>query len=189
MSRAYRVRVSETETRLIHAEDEVCTSLAVLEILPREEMAALLEAELLKRGFRKDGERLIRDAGGVTVAVDPATGVVSARVEAEENVKLQAQREGVTFDDIGPAERAVRKELKAKAKADLDEKARAESKRLQTEASDRLEKALSDLAPELNRAVNRATADALKQKAARLGRIKELHDDTENGSLTITVEV
>jgi hypothetical protein len=189
MSRAYRVRVSESEHRVIRAGDEVCTSLGMLDILPREEMAALLERELVARGFRKDGEVLRRDAEGVSVVVDPASGAVSARVETSEEVKLQAQREGVTFTDVGPTEKAIRKQLQARVQADLDDKARDEESRLQAEATGRLEKAIVELGPELNRAVNRATAEALKKKAAQLGRVKEIHDDVEGGSLTITVEV
>ena len=38
-------------------------------------------------------------------------------------------------------------------------------------------------------AVNRITAEALKKKAASLGQIKEMTEDPQSGSLTITVEV
>ncbi|MBX7105891.1 MAG: hypothetical protein K1X57_17540, partial [Gemmataceae bacterium] len=121
--------------------------------------------------------------------VEPATGTVSARAEQSDGVLLQAQREGVTYDDVGPAEVAMRRELAARAKADLEVQAKHEQARVQTEATERLEKALRDLGPELNQAVNRATAEALKKKAAQLGRVKEIHDDVERGTLTITVEV
>ncbi|MBX7102779.1 MAG: hypothetical protein K1X57_01770, partial [Gemmataceae bacterium] len=130
MSRAYRVRVSESDSRVIHAEDEVCTTLGILDILPREQMAALLEHELLKRGFRRDGELLRRDDNGVTIEVEPATGTVSARAEQSEEVRLQAQREGVTYDDVGPAEVAMRRELAARAKADLEVQAKHEQARV-----------------------------------------------------------
>ena len=42
---------------------------------------------------------------------------------------------------------------------------------------------------QLDQATNRATAKALKQKAAQIGQIKELTEDPESGSLTIVVEV
>ena len=45
------------------------------------------------------------------------------------------------------------------------------------------------LRAELDKAVNRATAEALKQKAAKIGQIKEMTEDPESGSLTIVVEV
>ncbi len=55
--------------------------------------------------------------------------------------------------------------------------------------TDRLEGRLADLKTELDQAVNRVTAEALKRKAASMGRIKEIADDPESGSLTIVVEV
>jgi hypothetical protein len=45
------------------------------------------------------------------------------------------------------------------------------------------------LKKELNGAINRVTAEALKQKAAQIGQIKEVTEDPESGSLTIKVEV
>jgi hypothetical protein len=52
-----------------------------------------------------------------------------------------------------------------------------------------LEGHLSDLQKELNEAVNRVTAEALKQKAAQIGQIKEVTEDPQSGSLTIKLEV
>ena len=60
---------------------------------------------------------------------------------------------------------------------------------LQKQITDQLEAQLSDLKSELDQAVNRATAEALKQKAAQIGQIKQVTDDIEAGSLTIVVEV
>ena len=51
MSRAYRITVKESDTRHLKAGDEICTQLEILEILPPEDMAALLKEELKKRGF------------------------------------------------------------------------------------------------------------------------------------------
>ena len=55
--------------------------------------------------------------------------------------------------------------------------------------TDRLEAQLGDIRKELHQAVNRVTAEALKQKAAQLGQIKEVTEDPQSGSLTIKVEV
>ena len=41
MSRAYRIRVSESLNRTIRAEDSVCAQLEMLEVLPPEQMAAI----------------------------------------------------------------------------------------------------------------------------------------------------
>src|SRR5262245_50887080 len=106
MSRAYRVSVSESARRLIHATDEVSTSLGLLEILPREEMAALLEVELIRNGFRKDGTTLQREAEGASVVVDPTNGNVTVRAESQNDVSLRSRKEAVAFEDIGPSERS-----------------------------------------------------------------------------------
>jgi FtsH ternary system domain X5 len=181
--------VSESARRLIHATDEVSTSLGLLEILPREEMSALLEAELIRGGFHKDGDTLRRDADGATVVVDPVNGNVTVRSETKDDVSLRSRKEALAFEDIGPTERSVRKELHKRAKADLSEQVAEQQAKLQQQATEKLEQHLRDLTPELNRAVNRVTAEALKKKAAQIGRIKDIHDDVEGGSLTITVEV
>ena len=43
MSRAYRISVKESISQDLKAADEICTDLEILEILPREQMADLLE--------------------------------------------------------------------------------------------------------------------------------------------------
>lgn len=189
MSRAYRIRVNESERRVIRAEDEVCTSLGLLDVLPREEMAALLVKELIGRGFRKDGDVVRRDAKGVSVTVDPATGVVSARSEAEETARLQTHREGLAYDDLGPSQRAVRRELKERARADIERQAVEETRKVQDQATRQLEGHLLDVKKELDIAVNRATAEALKRKAAQLGQIKSIQENADSGEVSITIEV
>jgi hypothetical protein len=174
---------------LIHATDEVSTSLGLLEILPREEMAALLEAELIRNGFRKDGDLLRRDTDDAAIVVNPTNGNVTVRADSQDNVSLRSRKEAVAFEDIGPSERSVRRQLHKRAKEDLSEQAAEQQAKLQQQATEKLERHLRDLTPELNRAVNRVTADALKKKAAHMGRIKDIQDNVESGSLTITVEV
>ena len=59
----------------------------------------------------------------------------------------------------------------------------------QSQVTDRLEAGLSGIRAELEKVVTRVTAEVLKQKAAQLGRIKHVTEDTEAGSLTIVLEV
>ena len=61
MSRAYRVSVRESRNRTLRAEDHVSTQLEILEVLPPEQMAALLADELERCGFQREGTRLTRD--------------------------------------------------------------------------------------------------------------------------------
>src|SRR5262245_6587686 len=189
MSRAYRIRVHESQRGLLKAEDAARTNLGLLDVLPREEMAALLTEELKRRGFRDDDGLLRRDNEGVTITVEPCTGDVTARAEVKSEVKLESRREGLAYDDLGPAQSSIRKELEETAREDLQRQASHEQWKLQKKATERLEGQLLDVKKELDQAVNRVTAEALKKKAAQLGRIKEMSEDIENGNLTITVEV
>lgn len=189
MSRAYRIRVKESMQRVLRAQDRVTTQLEILEILPCEQMAELVRQELEQRGFKEKDGKLIRKQKGVTVTVDPETGGVEAQAEATQNVKLETEKEGWAYDDVGPGGRRTREALRDQARKELERKAESQEGRLQTQATDRLEAELGGLRQELDQAVNRATAEALKRKAAQLGQIKEMTEDAQTGSLTIVLEV
>lgn len=189
MSRAYRIRVSESLNRTLRAEDSVSTQLELLEVLPPEQMAALLREELKGRGFDECEGQLVRTEGDLSTTVDPQSGTVTVRSDATEDVELQGQREGLAYDDFGPGEKSVRKVIAKQLQDDLARQAEHEQGKLQGEATKRLEGHLADLRKELNGAVNRVTAEALKRKAAQIGQIKEVTEDPESGSLTIRVEV
>jgi len=190
MSRAYRIRVQESLRRRIAAEDAVCTQLELLEVLPPEQMADLLRDELQRRGFQDKNGQLVRENGdGLTATIDPKTGEVTIRSQESEQLELAGQREGIAYDDIGPNSKNVQKELGQRLRRDLEKQAEHEQSKLQSKATERLAAALGDLEKELSGVVNRVTAQALKQKAAQIGQIKEMTEDPETGSLTIKVEV
>jgi len=190
MSRAYRITVRESETRDLRGSDEICTQLELLGILPPEAMAKLL-ADELKRGGFTEGEdgKLTRETGKLTVTVDPCSGEVSVKSEAEERVTIEAKKEATGWDDAGPAPDDARARAKEQLKADIDKRAERESARLQAEASKALEAHLDDLQPELGKIVNKVTREALKEKAKQLGAIREIAEDAETGNMTITIEV
>jgi hypothetical protein len=189
MSRAYRIRVRESLTRVVKAHDRISTQLEVLEILPPEQMGELLAQELERRGFERQGNVVVREQDGVTVTVDPASGSVTVSAEGSHEVELESEQEGRAYDDAGAHAARVRKDLQEQAKKDLEEQAQRETERLQSQITDQLEGQLGDLRRELDQAVNRVTAEALKRKAAQMGQIKELTEDPQSGSLTIVVEV
>jgi hypothetical protein len=189
MSRAYRIRVSESLDRTIKADDSVCADLELLEILPPEQMAALLKEELKGRGFQEKEGQLVRTDGGLTTSIDPKEGTVTVESKSEKDVKLQGERDGLGYEDFGPGEKSVRKQLSRQLQDDLSREAERQQDKLQEAATKRLEGHLTDLKKELNGAINRVTAEALKQKAAQIGQIKEVTEDPESGSLTIKVEV
>ena len=189
MSRAYRITVKESETRTLRGADEICTKLELLDILPPEDTAGLLKGALAERGFKEQADgTLTRQDDGLTVTVDPCDGTVSVKSEVSEKVGLEAKRHTSGYDDVGPTEKAIRDKMKDQLKADLDKKAEQEMARLQNEATEKLEKHLDELQPELGRVVNKVTREALKQKARSMGTVQEVHEDAD-GNMLIKVEV
>lgn len=189
MSRSYQIDVKECVDRVIKGEDKVSTQLEILEVLPCEEMANLLEEELKKKGFEKEGDKMVRHENGVTIIVDPNKAEVTVSTESSEEVSVEVKRTGRAYDDAGPGSKKVREGLKKSAKEGAEVKIEEKTKDLQSKVSDKLENALGDIKEELDQVVNRVTADALKRKASRMGQIKEMTEDPQNGSLTIVVEV
>jgi hypothetical protein len=189
MSRSYRISVRESLSRVLRAHDCVSTELEILEVLPPEQMAGLLAEDLMRRGFQEDGGEMVRQQNGVAVRVDPKSGVVSVSVEAEQEVELQSEKEGRAYEDLPDSPQSTRERLRQELHKDLEKKAAVRTQDLQGKVTDKLEAELDGLRQELDQAVNRVTAEALKIKAAQLGRIKELSEDPQAGSLTIVVEV
>lgn len=194
MSRAYRirqaVRVQDTLKKDLSASDEICTELEMLEILPPEQMAALLKEALRERGFAEEKGEMVRRDGDVRIRVDPPTAAVTIEVEGCEEVELKGTKETSVFVDQGKEhEHAVAEGLRQAIRKELDQRAAEKTENLQRKVSAELEAQLGDISRELDQVVNEVTRSALKRKAASLGEIKEMAEDPESGSLTIKVEV
>ncbi len=188
MSRAYRIRVSERLQRIEHLEDGVVLQLEILDILPRPEMAQRLAAALKARGLEPvDGEPdilEIRPEEGVTIRVNVQSGQVEARVEGQTEIDLK--REATTH--VESVETGT-----AKLKKDVQHQLEREATQLADEArqglTDKLEEHLAEIRPVLDRAVNEATASALKTRAAQLGEVESIEEDQDTGGLVIRVKV
>jgi hypothetical protein len=189
MSRAYRIQVRESVRRVIHAEDHVSTQLELLEILPCDQMGALLGQELASRGFHHKEGKAVRNADDVEVTVDLDTGEVTVQAAERRDVELEAEREGHVYDDVGPDRQSVEERLRENLRTNLEKNIDKQSSELQKQTTEKLEAQLAELKSELDQAVNRATAAALKIKAQQLGQVKEITEDPASGSLTIVVEV
>src|SRR5262245_37421319 len=136
MSRAYRIRVRESLTRDLTAEDRITTHLELLEILPGEQMAELLRNELIKQGFEEKEGQLVRKDGDITVTVNPRDGTVTVSSELKEHVELEGQREDRAYDDVGPSAEGVKKRLEKDLKQDLENRAAQQQQQLQGQASE-----------------------------------------------------
>jgi hypothetical protein len=185
-SRPYRITVKETLRKILVAEDSVQTTMDLLPILPPEQTSAILVRVLKEHGFSEEDGQLVRSSGGVITEIDPGTGQVT--VSAGSSEEFDESKEGDLPACPPCAERAkesLREGLLEKLANEADERKRD----LQTEVSDRLEEALGELGCELERVANQVTSSALKRKAAELGEIKHITQDTETGAMTIVVEV
>jgi hypothetical protein len=186
MSRAYRISVKESLSRSVQVDDGVCSSIELLPILAKDRMRELLAAELAQRGFTREGNTATRkEAGDVRVEVDLESGELSVTAEGHAQLELSAERTAVIDADL-PGDRE--NQLRKVAKESLEREAKAEEEALRKKVTERLEGTLRGLKEELDGVVNRVTGTALKQRAAELGEVQEVHEEA-NGSLTIKVRV
>ncbi len=186
MSRAYRIQVAESIVRTVHVEDGVCAGLELLPILARERMGELLAAELEKQGFRRDGDKAVRvDEDGVEITVELSTATVTVKLRAEEEVKKEITRTAVVAEERKEgAEDRLRDSVRKELSDEVDE----HRAKLREKITAQLERKVVDLKWELDRAVNRTTAEALKERASQLGTIEQITED-EGGGMTIKVKL
>jgi hypothetical protein len=189
MSRRYRIQVRETLRQVVKKEDHVRSQLEMLEVLPADQMADLLAEELVRRGFERSDGSLVRKRGDVEVTVELETGAVTVRAASEKRVEMEKTQERYSYGEGRRDTRPLEKQLRQDLRESLEQEVEEQAERLQAEVTDLLEAQLGDVTAELDQAVNRATAEALKRKAAQMGRIKQMADDPESGSLTIVVEL
>jgi len=187
MSRCYRISVSESLRRHIEVDDGIETNLELLDILPPERMRELLAEQLVARGYTREGDTLSRQIdGGVEVRVDLVEGSVHVGVRAELDLELKTQR--TSSADISRLD-AAKKQLGDALQDELAKEADAATEALRRESTRRLEASIEGVRAELDQAVNRATAEALKAKARQLGEVQEITEDAETGAITIRVRV
>lgn len=187
MSRCYRITVSESLRRTVQVEDGVESRLELLDILPPDQMQALLGAELRARGYAGDGQVLSKELEhGVTVEVDLAEGTVHVGVKAGTELDLELKRTSAAAAEVVADAKETLRKLVAH---ELEGEAARATEALRVDATRALEAAIGAVHAELDEAVNRATGEALKIKARQLGEVQEIHEDPETGSLTIRVRV
>lgn len=188
MSRAYRIRIRETLRTVIRAEDEVHSALELLPVLPPEAMRQLLAEELEREGLAEQDGQWVLDCEGVRITVDLETGRVTAKSQVAQELELERQVDRQIVRETEREREVARKQTQQELQQVLANEAAQRQQELQGAATDALEAALRDHRGRIDRAVNRATAAALKQKAKQLGEVKQISEDGE-GSLTIVVEV
>lgn len=187
MSRAYKVTVKGSVQRVVHVEDGVCTELELLPILPPERTAEILAQELGARGFTTgDGVARRVEKDGIQIEIDTRTGTVSVKAEATADIKVEHERSERIYEEVLEAGREA---AQRRVDSAAEREAVAAEERAKQDVATKLEGRLGDLKRELDGVTNRVTAEALKEKARKLGEIEELHEDTETGELVIKVKL
>lgn len=186
MSRAYRIRVAESLRRTRTVEDHVESRLGVLAILPPDRMGELVGAALAERGFTVAGGKAVLRDGAIEIEVDLATMNVVARVQGESSVDLHTEAEGSSYrENDAEATRQVREQARAR----LEGMAAAKDEEVRKVLSAELEGALVKVQPVLDAAVDAALRAALRERAAQMGEVQEVHENAATGEMTIRIKV
>jgi hypothetical protein len=185
MSRAYKIAVKESVATLVCADDEVTSRLEFLPILDKERTGQLLAAELQSRGFTVEGKIAKRVDDGVTIEVDVETGNVSVKAENKANLEFEVEKSMLVEEELLPG--FDDSKLRAAAKAEAEAKVADARNQMREELTAKLESAIGGIKSELDDAVRKVTIAALKQRAAEIGQIEEVHENSNE--LVIKVRV
>ena len=171
MSRAYRIRVSESITRVHKADDHASFRLELLEILPSDGMCAILKKALIEEGFEElpSGELKQTLEGGLSIEVDPQTGEVKVRNELEEEVHLERTKETRVYEEAGRKQTETKRALEAQLRKELESSLDQQAGQLQKQATAELESHIPDVQQRLNQILNKVTAEALKTESGTVG--------------------
>ena len=186
MSRAYKIRVSESLVHHRRVEDGVEARLEVLPILDRARSGELLLEELEGRGWEIEGSVATKAVGKATVTINTENGTVTIRGVVEEDVEMTIEREGRAYDENAVTARA---NLAERARKDLEQQAAAEDERIGDALAEELERVLAEVKPELDAVTDAVNRGALKERARQLGEVVEVHEDANSGEMTIRVKV
>jgi hypothetical protein len=186
MSLAYRIRLSASLRRHEVVGDGIAAPLELLDVLPPEQMAGLLRAELEACGFvEEDGVMVRIEADGSRLEVDPESGTCSLRLETEAEIELERSGQ---IRAARENDRQARARLAQRLQQELERDAEARQEQIRSRLTEQLERRLAEVRPELDRISIRVVAEALKIKARQLGEIKEISEG-QDGSLTIRVQL
>lgn len=171
MSRGYRVAWVTVQTT-VTASDSLSMGLSLLGILPPEEMASLLRDELLRDGWSRTRKgTLVKHTDGVVATLDSTATAVTVTTETTADIAGV----GISAD---VAQEAAKRSAKT-AQVRLTQAAKAT-----------LESAEPDLRVHLGEAVQRVYVEALRRKAASMGKVESvLESRGADGAYEVTIKV
>jgi hypothetical protein len=194
MSKTYRCKVRVDLKERVRARDAVEYEIDLGRVLGKQEESELLRQKLRAAGGTEQDGKLALDIGGVTVEVDPATGKVTAEVNADGEVAVHVDEERQVWNVRDSAEQAQRS---AQAEAESEARARLLAEKTATEGTlaGQVRGKLGRATPEIVRRLREVRAEVEKEavvrKAQRLGTVLGTHEseDKATGDRTLTVDV
>lgn len=171
MSRGYRIRLFEA-TAVAESEDQFGMDLALLDILPAQDMVALVRDELKKAGWRPTKD------GGMATVIEGA----SVKLEPDGSKITVQTRETKKVTGRAASQASAKNSAQKSATAAKDELARAVTKKLM-----RVEPAIRE---QVQKVLQKVYVEALQQKARALGEVESIDERRDsNGELELTIKI
>jgi len=192
MSRPYRILVRKAIREEVRVGDRSTIKLNLDDILPPEEMKAILEEVLARHGWERTEEGWKKDRGqGEVMTLDLDTLEVVTTVEREEVIERVVEREArgdtwnwrrmreMTEEELRQDQERLRRQVEKQLEQELnlEQLKSRRQQELQEEILRHLEETEPERREELNRIVLEVYAEALKQKARSLGEIEEMREE------------
>lgn len=171
MSRAYRVQWVKA-SRTVTAGDRMKMDVDLLDVLPQDEMRALLRAELAADAWQKQADgsfTIVIDGCEVTLAADGASLELAVENAKDVTATATSQQDAV------------------QQAAAVAERAR---EGLAKEAADRLARVEPRVRERFGKSLQRAYVEGLKKKAATLGDVESVRETRNaDGELELVIKV
>jgi len=189
MSQTYRCQLKASVQETVHIGDTIRHRLSLTEILPADEMAALLRQALADAGFRQAGEdRWVLSEAGAETVVDLGEMSVVTEASADKALQAEATATGVGWNR-DQAQASARQQLDSARQATA-ERLQAEGRKLQVELSDTLAAADAAHMELLHIVLQEVYAESLKQKARQMGDVVEVTEGTSpSGEYELVIKV
>ena len=192
MSQVYHIALRESVVRVVRSCDSVSYPISLTQLLPEEDMKALLRATLEADGWEplKDKPNvLIQIHGEEQWTLDLDTMELTATLESESEVSANVNVTG-SAESERTAQEVAKRRLREKAEAvgqSIEESGRRE---LQERVTAELAKGEEDRMRAMNEVLQRVYAEALKRKAGQLGEVLEVQEGTnQDGNYELVIRV
>jgi hypothetical protein len=189
MSQVYQIRLEGNVTQNICIDDHMTHRVELTDILTTGEMNEILKQELLKQGWKQQGDNVfVKEEDGEKVEWDVESGEVKAKMRKEQEVSIDVEVTGSSGNRSAAHENAERalKQKKADAALKIADQQQKELEKISAE----LQKNEKERTRKINGVLSRVYTEALQKKAASLGSITSVEESQlgDNHQVIIRVE-